>query len=55
MEGGAGPSLKTVGAKLNKDQIVAILTNGKGAMPSFKSKLSSDQIVGLADWLATHK
>jgi cytochrome c551 len=55
MEGAIGPNLQKVGAKYNKDQIVTILTNGRGAMPSFKNKLSSDEIVSLADWLSAKK
>lgn len=55
MEGGVGPNLQKVGSKYNKDQIVTLLTNGKGGMPSFKNKLSNDEIVSLADWLSTKK
>jgi cytochrome c551 len=55
MEGAIGPSLQKVGGKYNKDQIVAILTDGRGVMPSFKNKLSSNEIISLADWLSTKK
>ncbi|SFK95879.1 cytochrome c551 [Paenibacillus sp. 1_12] len=55
LEGGVGPSLQKVGAKYSKDQIATILNNGKGAMPSFKGKLSDNEIGELATWLADKK
>jgi mono/diheme cytochrome c family protein len=55
LQGAMGPNLQKVGSKLSKDQIVTIITNGKGSMPSFKGKLSDTEIVALADWLMTHK
>ncbi|GFZ79738.1 hypothetical protein GCM10008018_26620 [Paenibacillus marchantiophytorum] len=55
LEGLVGPNLQKVGSKLSKEQIVAIVTNGKGAMPSFKGKLSDDEISSVATWLADKK
>jgi cytochrome c551 len=55
MEGAIGPNLQKVGGKYNKDQFVTILTNGRGAMPSFKNKLTSNEIVSLAEWLSGKK
>jgi cytochrome c551 len=55
LEGGVGPSLQKVGAKYSKDQIATILNNGRGAMPSFKGKLSDTEIGGLATWLSEKK
>ncbi|MBP1992332.1 c-type cytochrome [Paenibacillus eucommiae] len=55
LEGGVGPKLQNVGAKLSKDQIATILANGKGAMPNFKGKLSDDEIGALSDWLSAKK
>ncbi|OCT14494.1 cytochrome c-551 [Paenibacillus pectinilyticus] len=55
LEGLVGPSLQKVGGKLSKDQLVATITNGKGAMPSFKGKLSDTDINALATWLADKK
>jgi cytochrome c551 len=55
LEGGGAPKLQNVGAKYSKDQIAGIIANGKGAMPSFKGRLSDADINGLADWLAAKK
>ncbi|TNJ65648.1 cytochrome c [Paenibacillus hemerocallicola] len=55
LEGGGAPKLQNVGAKYSKDQIAGIVSNGKGAMPSFKGRLSDADINGLADWLAAKK
>lgn len=55
LQGGVGPNLTKVGAKYSKDQIVTIVSNGKGAMPAFKGKLSDADIGSLSDWLAAQK
>jgi len=57
LEGGAGPSLRGIGDTLNKDQIVDTITNGRnnGAMPSFKGKLTEEQIDQIATWLSEQK
>ncbi|OAS16383.1 c-type cytochrome [Paenibacillus oryzisoli] len=55
LEGLVGPSLQKVGGKHSKEQLTAIITNGKGAMPSFKGKLSDDEINSLSTWLADKK
>ncbi|MEW9699876.1 cytochrome c [Paenibacillus sp. SI8] len=55
LEGLVGPSLQKVGGKLSKDQIASLITNGKGAMPSFKGKLTDDEITSVATWLADKK
>lgn len=55
LEGAVGPNLQKVGSKLSKDQVAATVTNGKGAMPSFKGKLNDDEISSLATWLADKK
>jgi cytochrome c551 len=55
LEGGVGPSLQKVGGKYGKDQIATILSNGRGAMPSYKGKLSDNEIGALATWLSEKK
>ncbi|MFD0698821.1 c-type cytochrome [Paenibacillus sp. GCM10027628] len=55
LEGSVGPNLQKVGGKLSKDQIVTTITNGRGAMPSFKGKLSDSEVGSLAAWLADKK
>lgn len=55
LEGSVGPNLQKVGSRLSKDQVSATVTNGKGAMPSFKDKLSDDEVSSLATWLSEKK
>lgn len=55
LEGRGAPSLQKVGGKLSKEQIATILVNGRGGMPSFKGKLSDDEVNTLAVWLADKK
>lgn len=45
-----GPNLDK--AKPSADEVVEKVTNGAGSMPSFKSRLSADQIQTLADYVA---
>ncbi|WP_123040779.1 c-type cytochrome [Cohnella candidum] len=57
LEGGGGPALRGVGDRLNKEQIVETITNGRnnGAMPSFKGQLTTEQIDQIATWLEKQK
>ena len=55
LEGSVGPKLSNIGSKYSKDQIAGIVNTGKGAMPSFKGKLSDTDISAVADWLAAKK
>ena len=55
LEGAVGPNLQKVGGKLSKGDIDAVVSNGRGGMPSFKGQLSSEEIAGIADWLSTKK
>ncbi|KRE59685.1 c-type cytochrome [Paenibacillus sp. Soil750] len=55
LEGLVGPNLQKVGGKHSKEQLTAIIANGKGAMPAFKGKLSDDEISSLSTWLADKK
>jgi mono/diheme cytochrome c family protein len=49
--GTVGPNLDTL--KPNYRAVTAQVTNGGGAMPSFKSKLSSQQIADVAAYVVT--
>ncbi|MED1952384.1 cytochrome c [Brevibacillus nitrificans] len=53
LEGAVGPNLQKVGGQLNKDQILEILNNGKGAMPPGLVKGADAET--LAAWLADKK
>ncbi|CAB3395669.1 c-type cytochrome [Kyrpidia spormannii] len=55
LEGGVGPALDKVGAKLSEDQIQKQIENGGGTMPGFKSSMKEDDIKALATWLAAKK
>lgn len=55
LEGGAGPALRGVGDRLNKQQIHDTIMNGRNAMPSFKGQLSDAQISEIATWLEKQK
>ena len=49
--GNVGPNLDD--AKPSKDKVIERVTNGKGVMPSFKDSYSAEQIVAVADFVAT--
>ncbi|MFF2089993.1 c-type cytochrome [Paenibacillus sp. NPDC058174] len=49
------PALTGVGDRHSKEELVDIVTNGKGGMPEFGSKLSAEEIDQLTTWLAKQK
>lgn len=57
--GPAGPTLRGVGDKLSKEDILAIMNDGRGNMPSQKDALASkfkpEEIDQIADWLSKQK
>lgn len=55
LSGMVGPSLKEIGSKLSKEEIVERITLGRAGMPSFKSRLSEQDIEALGSWLADKK
>ena len=52
-QGVVGPTLKGVGKKYTKDQIVQIVTKGKGNMPA--GLVKPEQAAAMADWVANIK
>ncbi|MBA4603496.1 cytochrome c [Thermoactinomyces sp. AMNI-1] len=54
LQGATGPGLQQIGAKMNKEQILQILENGKGSMPA-QSHISADERDQLATWLTEKK
>lgn len=48
--GSVGPSLDE--AQPNLDEVVQIVTNGRGAMPSFEGRLSEEQIQNVAQFVS---
>lgn len=53
---GTTPALRGIGDILSKEELVDIITNGKGEMmPSFKETLTTEQIDQVATWLSAQK
>jgi len=53
-QGGVGPSLKGVGSRYSKEEIMTFVTKGKGSvMPA--GLVKEEQAAAMADWLATLK
>jgi cytochrome c550 len=52
-QGGMGPKLKGVGEKYSKEELIDIVTKGKGNMPP--NQVSTEQAPAVADWLTTIK
>ncbi|MED3624801.1 cytochrome c550 [Neobacillus thermocopriae] len=48
-QGAVGPPLKGVGDKYSKEEIMEIVTKGKGTMPA--GLVQQDQAAAMADWL----
>ncbi len=55
LQGRYGPALNEVGASMSKEEIYKKIMDGGGGMPKFDKKLTEDQIVLLANWLAGKK
>ncbi len=53
LSGGMGPGLQKVGSKLSQDEILAVITKGKGSMPPKLLQGADAELV--AAWLADHK
>ncbi|MEC0239839.1 cytochrome c [Paenibacillus dokdonensis] len=55
LSGKVGPNLKEIGSKLSKEEIIERITLGRSGMPSFKNRLSEQDIEALGSWLADKK
>ncbi|MHA7963907.1 c-type cytochrome [Paenibacillus sp. CAU 1782] len=53
LQGGVGPALAHVGASMTKEQLYKIISGGRGVMPSFKDKLTEDEIITITTWLSS--
>ena len=51
--GGQGPAIGdgAAAAKFDHEEMVGIVTNGRGAMPSFEGKLSADEVAAVVDYV----
>ena len=52
-QGGMGPALTGVGDRLSKDEIIEVVTKGRGNMPG--GMVKPEQADAMADWLANIK
>lgn len=52
LSGEAGPSLETIGADLDVDDIKDVIENGQGSMPA--GIVEGDEEDDVAEWLAEH-
>ncbi|WP_225445929.1 c-type cytochrome [Paenibacillus arenosi] len=57
LSGKMGPetNLTTIGDRLTKEQIVTIIKEGKGRMPTQSGRVSDEDAEKVAAWLATKK
>lgn len=57
LQGRMGPvtNLQEVGARMSASDITQQIEQGEGSMPSFKDRLTPEEISGLAEWLAAKK
>lgn len=57
LQGRVGPAtnLQKVGSRMNAPDITLQIEQGEGSMPAFKDRLTSEEIAGLAEWLASKK
>jgi cytochrome c551 len=50
--GGVGPSLQGIGQVHTVDELVQVITNGRGAMPAWRNTLSTAQIRAVATYVS---
>ncbi|MBO2946056.1 cytochrome c [Paenibacillus sp. F411] len=56
LQGGAGPALNQVGAKLDAEALFTVISKGRPpGMPAFKDSLSEEEIANVAMYLAEKK
>ncbi|WP_127533771.1 c-type cytochrome [Paenibacillus kobensis] len=57
LSGKVGPEsdLRTVGARMTKEEIIHQITEGGDIMPPFKDRLSTAEIEALGNWLAARQ
>ena len=50
--GGAGPDLRGIGEMHTIDQLVEVVTNGRGGMPAWREELTADEIRAVAQYVS---
>lgn len=51
LKGGYAPELRTVGERMDEEELFTVIKEGRGGMPAFKGRLSDDEIQALVDWM----
>jgi Cytochrome c, mono- and diheme variants len=51
LEGGFGPELRNAGERMGREELIAVIRDGKGAMPAFKDRLTDEEIAAIVDWI----
>jgi cytochrome c551 len=51
--GGIGPDLRGIGQMHTVDQLIEVITNGRGAMPAWRDRLTPEQIRAVAEFVAS--
>ena len=52
-EGGRGPSLQGIGEVHTVDELVEVITNGRGAMPAWQGRLTPEEIQAVGTYVST--
>jgi cytochrome c551 len=50
--GGAGPDLRGIGEMHTVDELIAVITNGRGGMPAWQTVLTAEQIRAVAQYVS---
>jgi cytochrome c553 len=51
--GGVGPDLRGIGQMHTLDELITVITNGRGAMPAWRDRLTAAQIRAVAQYVAS--
>lgn len=56
LEGANGPALRGIGDVMTKEELIDVITNGKGdGMPAYQGQLTEEEIDQIATWLSLQK
>ena len=55
LQGMSGPNLQNVGTRLDAQQTYSIIIKGKQSMPSFKGRLTEEEVAQISLWLTKKK
>lgn len=55
LSGRVGPSLQAVGSKLTGEQLLTVIRDGSKGMPSYRKRLSQEELDVVVQWLVKFK